>query len=116
MGLKKKLYTTKARDSAGNSFAENAIQRVRGLACTLVSDVAERTGLAYNTNHALWSWASLHACWLLNRYQTTKGITSYELAHGRTYEGAVFPFGCSVYAYVRPQSGKGNPRWRMSMF
>ena len=116
MGLRTRLYTTKVRDSAGNSLAENAIQRVRGLTCTLMADVAERTGLAYNTNHTLWSWASRHACWLLNRYQATRGITSYELAHGRTYDGAIVPFGCPVYAYVRPQSGKGNPRWRMSIF
>ena len=116
MGLRTRLYTTKVRDSAGNSLAESAIQRVRGLACTLMSDVGERSGLAYNTNHTLWSWASRHACWLLNRYQSTKGITSYEPAHGRTYDGAIAPFGCPVYAYVRPQSGKGNPRWRMSIF
>ena len=116
MGLRTRLYTTKVKDSAGNSLAENAIQRVRGLACTLMSDVAERTGLKYNTNHTLWSWASRHACWLLNRYQATKGITSYELVHGRSYDGAIVPFGCPVYAYVKPQSGKGNPRWRMALF
>ena len=116
MGLRTRLYTTKVKDSAGNSLAENAIQRVRGLTCTLMTDVAEKTGLTYNTNHTLWSWASRHACWLLNRYQATKGITSYELVHGRNYDGAVVPFGCPVYAYVKPQSGKGNPRWRMALF
>ena len=116
MGLRTRLYTTKVRDSAGNSLAENAIQRIRGLACTLMEQVKSQTGLPYNTNHALWSWAARHACWLLNRYQASRGTTSYELIHGKAYDGLLVPFACPVYAFVRPQSGKGNPRWRMSLF
>ena len=112
MGLRTRLYTTKVKDSAGNSLAENAIQRVRGLACTLMGEVMAKTGLALNTNHGLWSWAARHACWLLNKFQASKGITSHELVHGKTYNGALVPFGCPMYAFVKPQSGKGNPRWR----
>ena len=26
------------------------------------------------------------------------------------------PFGCPVYAYVKPLTGKGNPKWRMAIF
>ena len=116
MGLRTRLYTTKVKDSAGNSLAENAIQRVRGLACTLMGEVMAKTGLALNSNHGLWSWAARHACWLLNKFQASKGITSHELVHGKTYNGALVPFGCPVYAFVKPQSGKGNPRWRMTLF
>ena len=116
MGLRTRLYTTKVKDSAGNSLAENAIQRVRGLACTLMGEVMAKTGQVFNTNHGLWSWAARHACWLLNKFQATKGITSHELVHGKTYNGALVPFGCPVYAFVKPQSGKGNPRWRMTLF
>ena len=75
-----------------------------------------KTGLALNTNHGLWSWAARHACWLLNKFQASKGITSHELVHGKTYNGALVPFGCPMYAFVKPQSGKGNPRWRMTLF
>ena len=82
MGLRTRLYTTKVKDSAGNSLAENAIQRVRGLACTLM--------------HGLWSWAARHACWLLNKFQATRGTTSHELVHGKPYTGALAPFGCPV--------------------
>ena len=116
MGLRTRLYTTKVRDSAGNSLAENAIQRIQGLACTLMEQVKSQTGLPYNTNHALWGWAARNACWLLKGYQASRGTTSYELIHGKAYDGLLVPFACPVYAFVRPQSGKGNPRWRMSLF
>ena len=46
----------------------------------------------------------------------SRGTTSYELIHGKAYDGLLVPFACPVYAFVRPQSGKGNPRWRMSLF
>ena len=116
MGLRTRLYTTRVRDSAGNSLAENAIQRVRELAATVMEYLMKNTGLKLNTNHGLWSWAARHACWMLNRYQASKGITSYELVHGKTYDGLVVPFGNPVYAYTKPQTGKGNPKWRLALF
>ena len=30
LGLRTRIYTTRVRDSAGNSLAENAVQRARG--------------------------------------------------------------------------------------
>ena len=116
MGLRTRLYTTRVRDPAGNSLAENAIQRVRELAATVMEYLMKNTGLKLNTNHGLWSWAARHACWMLNRYQGSKGITSYELVHGKAYDGLVVPFGNPVYAYTKPQSGKGNPKWRLALF
>ena len=41
------------KDSAGNSLAENSIQRIRQLACTLVEDVAQKKGLSYPCEHGL---------------------------------------------------------------
>ena len=116
MGLRTRIYTTKVKDSAGNSLAENAIQKVRGLACTMMEDLMSRAGLKLNTNHGLWSWAARHACWTLNRFQASRGVTSFELAQGKPYEGVLVPFGCPVYAYSKPQSGKGNPMWRLALF
>ena len=81
-----------------------------------MGEVMARTGLSFNTNHGLWSWAARHARWLLNKFQATKGVTSHELVHGKTYSGPLVPFGCPVYAFVKPQSGKGDPRWRMTLF
>ena len=116
LGLRTRIFTTKVRDSAGNSLAENAVQRIRSLACTLMEEVFSNTGIRLNMNHGLWSWAARHACWILNRYQASRGVTGYELIHGKSYSGAIVPFGCPVYAFVKPKGGKGDPRWRMSLF
>ena len=43
-------------------------------------------------------------------------VAQQVLIHGKAYDGLLVPFACPVYAFVRPQSGKGNPRWRMSLF
>ena len=51
LGLKTKTYTTKLKDSAGNALVENSIQRIRQLACTLMEDVSERTGLTFPCEH-----------------------------------------------------------------
>ena len=116
LGLRTRIYTTRVRDSAGNSLAENAVQRIRGLACTMLEDLMSRIGVRLNSNHGLWSWAARHACWAMNRYQATRGVTGYELVHGKSYTGTIVPYGCPVYAYVRPQGGKGDPKWRMALF
>lgn len=42
--------------------------------------------LRFNSNHALWSWAARHAAWTLNRYQASRGVTSFELTQGKSYE------------------------------
>ena len=49
-------------------------------------------------------------------YQASRGTTSYELIHGKAYDGLLVPLACPVHAFVRPQSGKGNPTWRMNLF
>ena len=116
LGLRTRIYTTRVKDSAGNSLAENAIQRIRGLAGTLMESLMKKVGLRFNSNHALWSWAARHAAWTLNRYQASRGVTSFELTQGRSYESPLVPFGCPVYAYLKPLTGKGNPRWRMAIF
>ena len=71
------------KDSAGNALVENNIQRIRHLACTLVEDVCERTGLVFPCEHALWSWAGRHAAWFLSRFQVGKSLTAYEVTHGK---------------------------------
>ena len=72
MGLKTKMRHTKICDHAGNALAENAIQRVRSVAATLMENVAQRTSLRFSGQHPLWSWACRHSAWLLNRYQATQ--------------------------------------------
>ena len=87
LGLKTKIYTTKLKDSAGNALVENSIQRIRQLACTLVEDVSQKNGLVFPCEHALWSWAGRRAVWCLNRFQVGRSMTSYEVTHGKRYDG-----------------------------
>ena len=54
-GLKTTSRTTRIYDSAGNSLVENAVQRVRSLAATLMEDLAGRVGLRFSSQHPLWS-------------------------------------------------------------
>ena len=108
LGLKTRIYTTKVKDSAGNALAENDIQRIRQLACTLVEDVCERTGLVFPCEHAIWSWAGRHAAWCLNRYQVGKSLTAaYEVTHGEKYAGKTACFaGFSLCILQRTWEGR----------
>ena len=115
LGLKTKIYTTKIKDSAGNSLAENTIQRVRQLACTLVQDVSQRTHLSFGCDHAIWSWAGRHAAWLLNRFQPVRGATSFELIYGRPFTGKVCRFAEPIFGYCKPR-GKADAKWRIGLF
>ena len=115
LGLKTRIYTTKVKDSAGNALAENSIQRIRQLACTLVEDVCERTGLVFPCEHAIWSWAGRHAAWCLNRYQVGKSLTAaYEVTHGKKYAGKTACFAEPVYAYCKGR-GKADATWRVGL-
>ena len=102
------------KDSAGNALVENSIQRIRQLACTLVEDVCERTGLVFPCEHALWSWAGRHAAWCLNRFQVGKSLTAYEVTHGKRYGGKTACFAEPVYAYCKGR-GKADAKWRVGL-
>ena len=116
IGLETHMRTTKLYDSAGNSLAENAIQRIRGVAASLMEEVATQTGLRFNAQHPLWSWCCRHSAWVLNRFQATQGTTSYELVYGRPYDGKVCRYGEVVHAYVKPKQGyKADPKWKIGI-
>lgn len=114
LGLKTRIYTTKVKDSAGNALVENNIQRIRHLACTLVEDVCERTGLVFPCEHALWSWAGRHAAWFLSRFQVGKSLTAYEVTHGKKYGGKTACFAEPAYAYCKGR-GKADAKWRVGL-
>ena len=117
MGLKTTMRTTKIYDSAGNGLVENAIQRIRSLAATLMESLAERIELKFQSQHPIWSWACRHSAWLINRFQPFHGSTSYELAHGRSYEGKLCNFGEICFAYCKPKQGfKADPKWRIGIY
>lgn len=114
MGLETKACTPSAYQH-GNSLAENAIQRIRGLAGSLMHSLQEKLKAVINSSHALWSWCMRHASWLLNRYNASQGLTSFELVYGKIYSGQICEFGEPVYGFARTAL-KGNPRWQRMIF
>ena len=60
LGLPTRISTSKIADHS-NALAENAVNRIRGLACTLMEEVQHRIKVKLNTDNPLWSWASRHA-------------------------------------------------------
>ena len=115
-GLKTTMRSTKIYDSAGNSLVENAIQRVRSLAATLMESLAERIDLRFGSQHPIWSWACRHSAWLLNRFAPFHGSTSYELTHGRSYTGKMCPFGEVCFAYTKQKQGyKADQKWKVGI-
>ena len=108
MGLRTRLYTTKVRGSAGNSLAENAIQRVRGLACTLMSDVAESC-----KPHIV--ELGCQTCVLA--VEPLPGHQGHDKLRAGTWEDLRRSSGSRWLRGVCLCSPtKGNPRWRMSIF
>ena len=116
--LKMGLATRTANPPAyshGNSLCENTVERVRSLAGSLMHNISLKLNVEFSTNNPLWSWAFRHACWLLNRYNPSRGVTAFELVHSKDYRGAVAEFGEPVFGYCR-SSAKGSPRWRRVLF
>ena len=78
--------------------------------------LAEKIGLRFQRQHPLWSWACRHAAWTLNRYQVLRGTTSFELTHGKAYDGKMCPFGEVVFAYSKQKQGfKADPKWKVGI-
>ena len=98
-----------------NALAENAVNRIRGLACTLMEELQHLIKVKLNTDNPLWSWAARHAAWILNRYKAVRGATPYELIYGKPYRGVLAKFGEPVFSYLKTHL-KGEKKWHKSLF
>ena len=114
LGLPTRCMTAKVGDHS-NCLVENAIGRIRALAGSLMDHVQKKLNTRFSSSHGLWSWAGRHACWILNRFQTARGLTPYELLFQKPYNGRLAEFGEPVYAFVKT-SRKGEARWCKSLF
>ena len=63
LGLPTRISNSKIADHS-NALAENAVNRILGLACTLMEEVQHRIKVKLNTDNPLWSWASRHSAWI----------------------------------------------------
>ena len=114
MGLGTTLEPVGPDPSAHRALhAERYIDTVRRLGNCLLETVRQRTGHKVESSDPLFSWAYVHAGFLISRFTVHKdGCTSYELVHGKPYSQKLCPFGSIVYAQVLPKvKNKGEP-WK----
>lgn len=114
LGLPTRISTSKIADHS-NALAENAVNRIRGLACTLMEEVQQKIMVKLSTDNPLWSWASRHSAWIMNRYRAVRGATPYELIYGKPYRGVLAKFGEPVFSYLKTHL-KGEKKWHKSLF
>ena len=107
--------STPAAYTHGNGLAENALSRVRGVACSLMFNVMDKLKVTFGTSHALWTWAMRHAALLMNRYSPYKGLTSYEIVFGKPYDGQICEFSEPVFGFSKSHM-KGNAKWHRMIF
>ena len=85
MGLGTTLEPVGPDPSAHRALhAERYIDTVRRLGNCLLETVRQRTGHKVESSDPLFSWAYVHAGFLISRFTVHKdGCTSYELVHGK---------------------------------
>jgi len=101
-------------DKGRTAQVERVIQILRKQSSTLVHMASDKCGLQLPGDHALWSWAFIHAAWTLNRfyYHTTTRMRCFELVFGRRYFGKVVSFGEMVLRlHRRGPNVKLGPQW-----
>ena len=108
------LEQTEKEDHQGNP-AEQAVDQLRQLTGTLLSQVEEATGKQVATLSPLHAWCWRHAGWLQMRYSRTGAASPFEVITGRPYLGKIVNFSEAVYARVK-SSLKGKARWIKMMW
>ena len=68
LGLGTLLENGRVRDPGSNAWVENAVNRVRKQAMTLIYHLELQLRMSFPVTHPLFSWCFVHACWLLNRF------------------------------------------------
>ena len=100
MGLRTQACTPSAYEH-GNALAENAVQRIRSLACSITHSLQMKLSVTVGSSHALWSWCMRHAAWILNRYNPHQGLTAYEVVYGKPYGGQICEYGEPVLGFAK---------------
>ena len=114
MGLRTQTCTPSTYQH-DNALAENAIQRIRGLAGSIMHRLQLKLAATVSSSHALWSWCMRHVAWVLNRFNPHQGLTAYEVVYGKAYNGQVCEYGEPVFGFSRATM-KGNPKWHRMLF
>ena len=117
LGFKTLIENPHIKDHAHNSLVEGAIHRLRQTACVLIHNFEERTGLKLHADHALTSWAFVHASWLETRFTVRGNQTTYEVIMGHRYEGKLAEWGEPIMLCVADEAGpKGRAKWQEGIY
>ena len=101
--------------SHSNGLVENVIGRIRPLAGSLMHYMSEQVGVDFSSTSPWWSWALRHAAWLINRFSPTKGMSAFEIVHGKEFTGKLCRFGEPVFGYCKVE-GKATAKWKRMLF
>ena len=93
------------------------MQRVRGVANSLLFHAQTKCGLKFQAHDAVTAWAWVHAGWILTRFATRGLMSPFEVICGRAYRGKLVEFLEPILAYVHVQGQqKGLPKWEKAIF
>ncbi|CAE7021610.1 GIP [Symbiodinium natans] len=109
LGLKTHIEAPEPGDHQSNP-AEQAIEFLRQLTCTILAEYEKETKTAVGSLDPIHGWAWRHAGWMAHRFVKSHGITSFELVTGRPYNGKIISFGETCFGRIRSKV-KGHPRW-----
>ncbi|CAE7566837.1 RE1 [Symbiodinium sp. CCMP2592] len=108
LGLRTHLEQSEPDDHAANA-AEPAVETLRQLTNTLLSEFESRAGVKVASLDAMHAWAWRHASFIQQRFTRSQGQTPFELACGRPYQGKLVCIGETVYGRVK-SAVKGSIR------
>ncbi|CAE7041880.1 unnamed protein product [Symbiodinium sp. CCMP2592] len=114
LGLRTHLEQSEPDDHAANA-AEPAVETLRQLTNTLLSEFESRAGVKVASLDAMHAWAWRHASFIQQRFTRSQGQTPFELACGRPYQGKLVCIGETVYGRVK-SAVKGQPRWGIGLW
>ena len=120
LGVEVTKDTVAIDDHQANGPVEQALQGVRQLACTFMTQLeaglgAEPGKILFDTNHPMWQWAVNHAAWVKNHYCVNQGTTPYEKLTSCSYRGKICKFGETVMAYLK-QGPKASAKWQRAIW
>ena len=114
IGMETHIEQTPVGEHQGN-HAEGAIERIRQLAGTMLSELEGRLNIKIKTFDPLHHWCWRHASWTLQRFGVTQNLTPWERVHASPYGGKLVRFAECVLARVKTAT-KGKPRWLRAMW
>ena len=100
--------------TGSNTWVENAVNRVRQPAMTLIYHLELQLRMSFPVTHPLFSWRFVHVgCWTA----LCRKVTPFEAVCGREYDGRIACFAEPILAFVGTEPRqKGSAKWMKALF